>query len=101
MVMIFKSEKALNYLLSTGRVYTARPRKRREGKDWITNKYGGKKIADVVVKLVAIVSTNYQLLEQFLSESGFSSLEEWLNEVKKLNGYIPDTLYIYQVELVR
>lgn len=108
MVLIFKSSKALSRLLNHGCVYTLRAKKRKEGKDWVTNKRGGKKLADVFVKYVgevrikesgSIVLTErgVRLLEEFVRRSGFWSEDEWLNEVRKLNGTLPDRTHLYFV----
>ena len=108
MVLIFKSSKALSYLLNHGCVYTLRAKKRREGRDWVTNKRGGKKIANVLIKYVGEVKISetgstvltkcgVRLLEEYVCRSGFWSEEEWLNEVRKLNGTLPDRAHLYFV----
>ncbi len=112
MVLIFKSQKALNFLLENGEVYTLRPKIRKEGRDWITNKRGGRKIADAEVKLIGVcATTNRRLvveidtgsiksLEDYVEKSGFSSVEEWFAEGNKIyKGKIPNRLYLYYVKL--
>jgi hypothetical protein len=86
MVMIFQSEKALNFLLEEGEVYTFRARKRksRRKNDWITNKRGGHKISNVTVEFVTRIN-RLQALSTYVSRSGFSSLKDWLYEIKRLH----------------
>jgi len=107
-VMLFKSHKALAYLLRHGYVYTIRAKKRPEGKDWVTNKRGGKKIANVFVKYVGVVrieetgsivltKCGVRLLEEYVRKSGFWDEQEWLEEVRKLNGTLPDKAHLYFV----
>ncbi len=114
-MMLFKSEKALNFLLENGEVYTLRPRRRREGKDWI--KIGRIKLADIEVKLVGEVFSGWYgyfwvrpvdnkrtilPLGNFVQKSGFRTVREWLEEVKRLNGgKVPDRLFLYHVRLLK
>ena len=98
MVIIFKSRKALKQLLENGFVYTFRAKQRKTGRDWVTDRYGGRKIADVYVQLVA--SGGVESLEGFEEGSGFGSLSEWLEEIKRLNkGRLPKRGFLYLVEL--
>jgi len=118
MVMIFKSKKALNFLLTHGEVYTLRPKRRKEGRDWITDRRGGKKIANVEVELVAFIDLekNYaetyryintifncakDLLGNYVEKSGFQSVGEWLSEGRRIyKGSLPNQPYLYHVRLV-
>ena len=86
MVMIFQSPKAIKYLLEEGEVYTfrARMRKTRRKKDWITDKRGGHKISDVTIEFVTRIN-RLSALSSFVTRSGFESLIDWLNEIKRLN----------------
>jgi len=100
-VMIFKSEKALKYLLERGVVYTVRPqRRKREGRVWITNRRGGRKIANGYAILVAEIASFSELekyLPAYVKHSGFSSIAEWIDEIKKLNSKLPEKFWIYLV----
>jgi len=111
-VIYFKSKKALEHLLKNGEVYTIRPTKRTEGFAFVKTSKKGKKIAIVGVKYVGeIVLTAPDgewfvadgayakgKLEEFVDKSGFDSVEEWLEEVRKLNGgKLPDRMLLYHV----
>lgn len=106
--IIFSSKKALSFLTSHGEVYTLRKR-RKAGKAWLTAKRGGKKIADVEVKEVGrvvfrdepyvVTDEGERPLSEFTPKSGFESTEEWIRELRKLHGKIPDDLYLYHVRL--
>ena len=97
-IIHFKSEKALKFLITYGVVYTLRPNLRKTGKAWICN--NRRKVADATVEYVEkITQSNAGILEEFVSKSGFDSVEEWLNEVKRLNGKIPDVLHLYRITL--
>jgi len=110
-VIYFKSKKALDYLLKNGEVYTIRLRKRSEGLAYVKTHRKGRKIMDVVVRYVGEVMLLQKLgwsvvgevyiigkLEDFVNKSGFSSVDEWLEEVKRLNkGKLPDEIFLYHV----
>ncbi len=81
--MIFASEKAREFLLKNGDVYSFRVKRHNVGRDWVTDRRGGKKIADIYI--VEVGQTKPSLLQDFVSRSGFSSLPEWIQEIKKLN----------------
>jgi len=87
MVMIFSSEPARNFLLKEGRVFSFRSRKRkRTGRDWITDRRGGKKIADVYIEEPFEIWKAKQL-ETFVHASGFENLDAWLKEIYRLGGF--------------
>ena len=111
-VIYFKSKKALDYLLKNGEVYTIRPRKRSEGLAYVKTSKKGRKLAEVEVKYVGEVVLTAPddewyvadgayakgKLEEFVDKSGFNSVEEWLEEVRKLNGgKLPDRMFLYHV----
>lgn len=119
-VIYFKSKKALNYLLKNGEVYTIRPRKRSEGLAYVKTSKKGRKLAEVEVRCVGKVDltapddewyidlTDVDFitigrggLKRFVGKSGFNSVEEWLEEVRRLNGgKLPaDKMFLYHVEL--
>ncbi|HDN74285.1 hypothetical protein DRP04_02650 [Archaeoglobales archaeon] len=110
----FKSKKALDYLLKNGSVYTIRKSRRKEGLAWVMGE-NRRKIADAIVEYIGEVvltepdsewwvtkgAYGIAKLEEFVKKSGFSSVEEWLDEVKRLNnGSLPEKMYLYHVTLV-
>jgi len=112
-VICFRSEKALKYLLNAGEVYTLRPKLRKVGLAWVRHKR--KKVADVLVEYVGEVVQTLPddewficegayakaKLKDFVDKSGFESVEEWLEEVRRLNGgKLPEKLYLYKVSLL-
>ena len=84
--MIFQSPKALKYLLEEGDVYTFRVHSRKSLKkdDWITDKRGGHKISDATIEFVTVID-RLSGLSSYVSRSGFESLTDWFNEIKRLN----------------
>jgi len=115
MVMIFAHPKVRAYLLEHGRVYTFRklhPKtlngiRRKMGKDWATDKRGGKKIADIEVTLIALVDVeNMELiLTKYVKESGFTGCgkieaeTEWARAIGMFNPRGPPDGWIYKVEI--
>jgi len=101
MVIIFSNRKAREFLLQEKHVVTFRGKKRKRiGKDWLAKYYGGRKIADVNVKLL---KENFKpkWLFRYLSHSGFESLEEWLDAIKRFNqGKLPEFGFVYLVEII-
>ena len=95
-VMIFSSKKALEQLRTAGEVVTFRLKKRKViGDDWVTYKRGGKKLYDVFVDIQEENITPDDLGD-YLENSGFKSLKEWINEIKQLhncNGQTKGFLY--------
>lgn len=100
MVIIFKSEKALNHLLNKGRVYTFRLKRRKVGRDWVTDRRGGCKICDVVVTPLATV-TDVKELIPYVDGSGFDHIWDWVYEIKRLNLKAPKIRgYVYEVRRI-
>lgn len=99
MVMIFEGEKARNFLLRNGAVYTFRVKRRKKvGKDWITDRRGGRKIAEVLIEEVGEFAPTG--LTPYVGLSGFNSLEEWTAEIRRLNdGKLPEKGWLYMVVL--
>jgi len=90
MVMSFQNQQVLNFLLARGVVYTFRVKKRKHlGKDWINAKRGLPKIANVNVHFVKDVKVMRDL-EPYIENSGFGSLQEWLDAILDLAG---ETVY--------
>jgi hypothetical protein len=98
MVIIFMNEKARNQLLNKGVVYTLRHIRHIEGIDWMTDKRGNKKICDVRITYINDGTFNkiVCLLRFYVSQSGFNSVEEWINIFKDMNSY--SYVWLYQVE---
>jgi len=100
MVMIFQSEKPRRFLLENGIVFTFRVHRRlMTGKDWITDKRGGHKIANVIVEAEGAFSPAD--LGTYVAYSGFDSLEEWHEEVKRVLNWhrLPPVGWLYKVSL--
>jgi hypothetical protein len=99
MVMIFQSEEAGRFLLEKGVVFTFRVKRRKKlGKDWITYKRGRRRIANVLVEEGKFKSSELSLYVEY---SGFSSLQEWIGEIKRLNGgRLPAEGWLYKVTLL-
>jgi hypothetical protein len=73
-------EKARNYLLRNGYVYTLRPKKRREGKEVLS--YGGfGKKGEVNVKFVKEI-LDWNELNRYVDKSGFRTVDEWVRKAK-------------------
>lgn len=98
--MIFQSEKARRFLLENGVVFTFRAKRRKKlGEDWIADRRGGHKIADVLVEEEGMFRP--QELGLYVEYSGFSTLEEWIEEMKRLNGgMLPSEGWLYKVTLL-
>lgn len=97
--MIFQSEKARDFLLANGIVYTFRVHRRKHtGKDWMTDKRGGRKIADIFIEEIGELRPTR--LVQYVKHSGFHSYAEWITEIVKLNkGVRPNRGWLYKVTL--
>jgi len=116
-VMYFKSQKALNYLLEHGFVYTLRAERRKHvGNDWIKTSRRGEKVADVFVEEIRLIKletvtqkfsmkkrvveyTDLSQLEPYVEHSGFNSVEEWVEEYWKLAGWRAPYAWLYKVTL--
>lgn len=109
MVMIFQNPKARNQLLENGIVYTFRTKPHSLGKDWATDKRGGKKIADINIERMEMISGGYlirdntlrPLLLKYLKESGFDTISEWINVIKILNKKKnPEYAFVFKVTII-
>lgn len=102
MVIIFMNEKARNQLLNKGIVYTIRHIRKIEGVDWMTDKRGGKKICNVRISYCA--NGNYKELfniaPNYINETGFDTIEEWINILMVLGKLKHYTFWLYRVEKV-
>jgi len=109
MVIVFSSSKPRKHLLENGQVYTVRTKKRKEkmfkpSKDWLTDRRGGRKIADVLVEYWLPVRREELelLLQRYVKKSGFLTVNEWIQEIKRLaKGKLPPVLHLYRVLLVK
>jgi len=91
MVMIFSCNKALDQLIKKGLVVSFRKvtpgPDRKHGPEWITDQRCGKKVMDVLVfSLDVPVPLTEDALYPFVEYSGFDSAEEWIEEIKRING---------------
>ena len=91
MVMWFNVEEARNFLLKNLSVYTLRPKTRREGKEVLS--YGGFGKKGVVYVVFVKEINDDSELEEFVTESGFNSVEEWLEKAG-------ESRYLYYVMLL-
>ena len=102
MVMIFSSREVLEQLRTMGEVVTFRLKERKIlGDDWVTDKRGGKKLYDVFVDIEEenIIPAD---LGDYIENSGFKSLKEWINEIKRLHKCNEQTKgFLYYVCLQR
>jgi len=98
LVMLFVNEKACSRLLTKGSVVTFRHQHHRVGRDWFTDKRGGKKIADIDIEQIGRVY-RAQDLAPYLVESGFESLEDWLKAIERLTGHKYPDGFLYRVRL--
>lgn len=100
MVITFASDRAREFLLKNGCVYTFRLARRSGlGKDWMREKRSGRKMADVYIEEIGEFSP-YKL-EPYVKESGFTSLSEWITEIKKLNIILPSKGFLYKVSILK
>lgn len=116
MVMIFANKKVRDYLLSHGMVYTYRrynPKTKtgvryRVGRDWATDKRGGKKIADIFITIMEPIDAKNmkQVLRKYARHSGFfgrithTAIEDWTQAIHHLNPFAPKVGWIYKVEVI-
>ena len=102
----FDSEKARDYLLSHGYVYTLRT--------WHSPRQvmalaisDGKPIGRVFISLIDVVplvkkDQAKEILVKYVNESGFNSVDEWVEEFRRLNrGRKVRAAYLYKVVLTR
>ena len=84
--------------MENGVVFTFRAKRRKRlGREWITDRRGGRKIVDVIVEEGRFKPSELSLYVEY---SGFKSLEEWLEEIGRLNGGdLPAEGWLYKVTL--
>ena len=102
MVIIFSNEKARNQLLNKGIVFTIRHIRHIEGKDWMTDKRGGKKICNV--RIIFCASGTYRdlrnIAHNYVNDTGFESIEEWINIIMGFGKVKHYTFWLYRVDKV-
>ena len=76
-------------------VYTFRKKPRKVGRDWATDHYGGKKIADVDVTLIAEMKAIE--LYPYRKQSGFKKFYEWILAIKSFGMGSWEKGYLYEV----
>lgn len=81
--MFFNVPEARQQLISKGFVYTLRPKMRKTGKDtaFYGSFYKKEKIGDIFVDLIKEVKDPEEV-KQYVSDSGFKTLEDWLEAAK-------------------
>ncbi|KXB04880.1 hypothetical protein AKJ48_01130 [candidate division MSBL1 archaeon SCGC-AAA261O19] len=109
MVLIIPSRKVRNHLTSENIIYFVSDKKRNEDEDWITDKFGGKKIADANIELERKIDLSthknleailYMWLKTYVEHSGFENTYQWIGDIKKSNdGETPEELYLYEIIL--
>jgi hypothetical protein len=98
--MIFADEKARRQLLEKGFVYTFRIRKHKVGRDWATDRRGGRKICDIDVMLVREIASPEELIPYVIG-SGFNNAYEWVRAIRRLNPKLRQIRgYLYRVAKV-
>ena len=95
-------KEARDQLENKGFVYTLRPQFRNTGKNWYNYSRGGTKKGDVHIEFIGYYGhaqflagfrDRKEYLEEFVKDSGFNSLEEWLKKAK-------NSRYLYKVKLI-
>ena len=101
-VIWFKHPKALAYLLTHGEVYTLRGRRKNCPDGRVTVRAGRYVSIMGSIEYVGVIDLNdpaqVSRLNNYVSKSGFSSVEEWVEAYKKLNGNRNPT-HLYHVTL--
>jgi hypothetical protein len=102
MVMIFAVKKVRDFLLENGKVYTVRDHKHKVGRDWITDRRGGRKLRDVDITEVASFDAETDgvgILGKYVQMSGFTSVADWVSCVGLVNhSRLLRRLWVYLVE---
>ena len=100
MEIVLGSEQEREQLQTMGEIVIFRPQKIKYSEsDWITDEVGGKKICDV---LIDIEGENVALhdLSDYVENSGFKTLKNWVFKIKQLYKYNENTKgFMYYVAL--
>jgi len=100
MVIIFREDKPRKFLLKNGEVFTLRINRKKFGRDYMTDGRGHPKICDVMVEDWGKISTDYPLiLSKYVKKSGYLTIPEWLEAVKRVNRLktLPKILQLIRV----
>jgi len=96
--IIFADNTARAQLLDEGEVVTFRRSRRTTGDTWWRESRLGPKQGDVVVEEIQPVDPRDRMtLQEYRDLSGFDSVKTWQRAMKKLNGSLPETGYLYRV----
>lgn len=95
-MLIIKDERILKFLMKRGFVFLFSTRELKEGKGWVRASPTGKKIADVRIRLLTKIKPERIKLSSFLRGSGFNTLDEWIDSLKKENKDLREG-YLYLV----
>jgi hypothetical protein len=100
--MYFKSEKAREYLVNHGMVYTIRRHRYHVGKDYMSLGRGKPKIADIYIEEVGPMFDGIDTLKAYVDQSGFETPGDWLSELFSLHRSDSQRpFYMYRVRLIR
>jgi len=104
MVIYFMEKRVREFLLENGFVYTLRIKRKKFGRDWMTDKRGNPKICDVNVELWGVLSKEDLdwKLAQYVKWSGFSTVTEWKERFLKRHKLkkVPDEILLLRVVVV-
>ena len=101
MVIIFSIKRVREFLLRNGFVYTLRLNRKQFGKDWMTDRRGGKWICDVWVELVDVLprDTLGFTLTRYVKWSGYLTEGEWVNDFMRVHKLkeLPEKIQLIRV----
>ena len=83
---------AREQLETSGCVFTLRPQRRKNGRNWYNYCRGCPKQGDVFIQYIDNFINKEEELERFVKDSGFQNLKDWLKKAKK-------SRYLYEVKL--
>ena len=96
--IIFADETARRQLVEEGEVVTFRASRRTTGSTWWRRSRLGPKQGDVHVEEIGEVdASDPSALKQYRPLSGFSSVAEWQQAIRNLNGQTPTDGILYRV----
>lgn len=97
--IIFADETARAQLVDHGEVITVRKTQRTTGDTWWRKTRTGPKEGDVRVTEIGEIDPRMPNLEPYRELSGFPTEEHWVAAIRELNGELPETGYLYRVEV--
>lgn len=103
-VMPFADDTAFEYLRENGYVYTFRKNQRAEpnGDVWINRGRGTEGVLKdhnwTCEEVESRVPPTADVLDEYASESGFGTAENWREAIAELNNGLPAGGFIYRVE---